>query len=203
MNFKEEMMFFEEIDSDNYFVYRSGNIPVLFTAPHTMIQHLETKVKLSEPYTKAIAFYMNKYVKAHCLVKIKDTGIDANVDNDDDFKKELLKVVKDNNIKLVIDLHGANEDREFDIEFGTLNNLSADYSTIRELEEAFNENGIMNIVHNDPFKGGAITRSLFFEKDVDVIQLEINRHLRNIDEIDNMKKLCDSLIKFINQYVTK
>lgn len=203
MDFKEEMIMFEESDSDNYFVYKSGEIPVLFTAPHTMIQHLETKIKLSEPFTKAIAFYMNKYVKAHCLVKIKDTGMDANVDNDDDFKKELLKVVKDNNIKLVIDLHGASEDREFDIEFGTLNNLSADYSTIKELEDAFKENGITNIVHNDPFKGGAITKSLFFEQDVDVIQLEINRHLRNIEEIDNMKMLCDSFINFINQYVNK
>ena len=45
-------------------------------------------------------------------------------------------------------------------EFGTLNNLSADYSTIKELEESFVENGISNINFNDPFKGGAITKGM-------------------------------------------
>ena len=34
-------------------------------------------------------------------------------------------------------MHGAKKDRKFDVELGTLNNLSSDYSTIIELKEAF------------------------------------------------------------------
>jgi len=177
-------------------------VPVLFTAAHTMKQILDNdNIKLSEPYTKAIALYLNKYCNTSYLIKIKDTGIDSNKDNNDEFKKELIKIVKENNIKLVIDLHGASKDRDFDVEFGTMNNLTADFSTIKELEEAFSENNITNIKHNDPFKGGAITQYLYNIEDVDVVQLEINKKYRDLENIDNLESLCKSLINFINQYV--
>jgi N-formylglutamate amidohydrolase len=98
-----------------------------------------------------------------------------------------------NNIKLVIDLHGSSKDKDFDIEFGTLNNLSADYSTIKELEESFKENNINNIKHNNPFKGGAITQYLYNKKDIDVIQLEINYKYRDYSNLD---------IKLENEYMS-
>lgn len=201
MIFKEEINNLENLNTDNDYVYKIGEVPILFTAVHTMNQTFETgKVKLSEPYTKAIGLYLNKYCNTSYLIKIKDTGIDSNRDNHDEFKDELIKIVKENNIKLVIDLHGASKDRDFDIEFGTLNNLTADFSTIKELEEAFYENGIKNIKHNEPFKGGAITQYLFNIKDVDVIQLEINRNFRNIDNSENLKLVCDALVSFVKQY---
>ena len=90
-------------------------------------------IKSSEPYTKAIALYLNKYFNVFSIVKINDTGLDSNRDNDDNYKKELMKIVKENNIKLVIDLHGASKERDFDVEFGTLNNLSIDFSTFTVL----------------------------------------------------------------------
>jgi N-formylglutamate amidohydrolase len=156
--------------------------------------------KLKEPYTKAIALYLNKYCNAYAIVKNNDTGIDSNKNNYDDYNVELRRLIKDNNIKLVIDLHGASKDREFDVEFGTLNNLSADYSTIRELEEAFIKNGINNINHNDPFKGGAITQGIYALNDVDVIQIEINAKYRDHNNIEELEKLIESLQNFIKKY---
>jgi len=201
MNFKTIINDLEKSIFDDDYIIKDGSIPILFTAPHTMDQLREDgTVKVSEPYTKAIALYLNKYCNVHCMIKIKDTGLDANRDNHDNFKKELLEYVKNNNIKLVIDLHGANINRDFDVEFGTLNNLSADFSTIKELEESFIENGISNIEQNDPFKGGAITQYLYNFKDIDVIQLEINKRYRDSSNIDNLERLVNSLINFINQY---
>lgn len=188
---------YKEFDTD--YISFKGKIPILFTAPHTMKQLREDgSIKLNEPYTKGIALYLNKYCNVNCMVKLKDTGIDSNNDNYDEFKTEIKRFVKDNNIKLVIDLHGASNNNSFDVEFGTMNNLSSDFSTVRELEEAFTENGITNIKYNDPFKGGAITRSLY-ELDVDVIQIEINSNFRQND-INNLKVLCDSFESFIKQY---
>ena len=157
-------------------------------------------VKLSEPYTKAIALYLNKYFSVNSMIKINDTGLDANRDNRDEFKIELLRFIKDNNIKLVIDLHGSDKTRDFDIEFGTLNNLSAEFSTIKELEEAFTENGISNVIHNDPFKGGAITEYVYGLKDVDVIQVEINGKYRDYNNMEELEKLLTSVENFIKQY---
>ena len=201
MDFKEEINKLERIIYDKDYIIKKGRIPILFTAPHAMKQVREDgTIKAGEPYTKAIALYLNKYFDVNCMIKTKDTGLDANRDNRDEFKTELLRFIKDNNIKLVIDLHGSDKDRGFDIEFGTLNNLSADYSTIKELEEAFIENGISNIKHNDPFTGGAITQYIYTLKDVEVIQLEINREYRSNKNIDKLERLCKSLEFFINEY---
>lgn len=37
-----------------------------------MIQYLEERVKLNEPYTKAIALYLNKYCDVNFIIKIND-----------------------------------------------------------------------------------------------------------------------------------
>ena len=170
MDFKQEINELEMFNCCDDFVFYKGKIPILFSAPHTMRQKKEDgSIKSSEPYTKAIALYLNKYFNVFSIVKINDTGLDSNRDNDDNYKKELMKIVKENNIKLVIDLHGASKERDFDVEFGTLNNLSIDFSTIKELEDAFKENGIKNVLYNVPFKGGAITQYLYGINDIDVV----------------------------------
>ena len=134
MNFNDEINRLESLEFSEDYIIKKGSIPILFTAPHTMEQVSGDGVKkLSEPYTKAIALYLNKYFDVNAIVKINDTGSDSNKDNRDEFKKELIRFVKDNNIRLVIDLHGSSIDRDFDVEFGTMNNLSADYSTVKEL----------------------------------------------------------------------
>lgn len=201
MNFDDEINRLESLEFNEDYIIKKGSIPILFTAPHTMEQVSTDGVKkLSEPYTKAIALYLNKYFDVNTMVKINDTGSDSNKDNRDEFKRELIRFVKDNNIRLVIDLHGSSIDRDFDVEFGTMNNLSADYSTIKELSEAFTENGITNVKYNDPFKGGAITQYLYGIQDVDVIQIEINRRFRDYNNLDNINKLCNCFEKFIKQY---
>lgn len=201
MNFDDEINRLESLEFNEDYIIKKGSIPILFTAPHTMEQVSSDGVKkLSEPYTKAIALYLNKYFDVNIMVKINDTGNDSNRDNRDEFKRELIRFVKDNNIRLVIDLHGSSIDRDFDVEFGTMNNLSADYSTVKELSESFTENGITNVKYNDPFKGGAITQYLYGIQDVDVIQIEINRRFRDYNNLDNINKLCNCFEKFIKQY---
>ena len=201
MNFSDEINALELLEYDSDYVIKKGGIPILFTAAHTMEQVREDgSIKLKEPYTKAIALYLNKYFNINAMIKVKDTGEDSNRDNRDEFKTELLRFIRNNDIKLVIDLHGARSDHDFDVEFGTMNNLSASYSTIKELQEAFTENGIKNVSHNDPFIGGAITQYIYGIKDVDVIQIEINKKYRDYSNIDELEKLINSFKNFINQY---
>lgn len=200
MDFKEIINNFEN-EQDETFSYKLGDLPILITAPHTMEQiKKDGTIKLAEPYTKSIAKYISNKTNCSYLIKTKDTMIDANATEEDEFKRLLLKIVNEKNIKLVLDLHGASREREFDVELGTLNNLSADFSTIYELKEAFIEKGIYNIKINTPFKGGGITQYIYGKTDIDVIQIEINRNYRDVDIIDNIEKLCIALINFIIQY---
>lgn len=201
MQFKDEMLNYESSNYNTPYIIKIGLLPVILTAPHTIKQLKENgTIKLPEPFTKAIAMYIANKLDTSFLIKTKDTGVDANSDNKEDFKETLLQIIKSQNIKLLIDIHGSKKERDFDIEFGTLNNLSADNSTLKALEEAFNEQGIKHIVYNEPFKGGGITKYIYGNTDIDVIQIEINQKFRDIDNIDNLKKLCDSLITFIKQY---
>ncbi len=201
MQFKDVMLNYEYSNYNTPYIMKIGLFPVIITAPHTMKQiKKDGSIKLSEPFTKAIAQYVANNLNTSFLIKIKDTGIDANSENKEDFKGMLLQVIKTQNIKLLIDIHGSKKERNFDIEFGTLNNLSADYSTVKELEDAFKEHGINNIIYNEPFKGGGITKFIYGNTDIDVIQIEINQKFRDINNIDNLKKVCDSLIAFIRQY---
>lgn len=202
MNFENKIREFEEINGLFDYLLIEGVVPVLVTAPHTMKQVRDDgSIKYEEPFTKAIALYLNDICKCSCLIKTKDTGLDSNRDNHDEFKDTLINYVNDNNIRLVIDLHGADHNRDFDVEFGTMNNLTADVTTLKELEEAFKHNGIDNIEYNNPFKGGAITQYLYNIRDVEVIQLEINGRFRDYKHIVDLGNLCQSLIYFIEQYV--
>lgn len=202
MDFYNEILELENKEFDDIMIFKIGSIPVLFTAPHTMEQvHRDGYIKNSEPFSKAIALYLNKKCDSSYLIKIKDTGLDSNRDNHDEFKKLLFDIVKENDIKLVIDLHGADHNRDFDVEFGTMNNLFVDYTTLKELEEAFVHNGIVNIKYNEPFRGGAITQYLYNIKDVDVIQIEINGRYRDINHLDELENLCNAIIYFVKEYV--
>lgn len=202
-NFKSEILNLEnEVDNQDILV-KEGMYPILVTSVHSMVQVKDDgNIKLNEPYTKAIAKYLSKNEKIGYFIKNKDTGEDSNHTDDDEFKKLLIDYINKNDIKLVIDLHGASESRPFDIELGTLNNLSADFSTIMELKEAFQENGISNIDINDPFKGGKVTQSVFFNTNAEVIQIEINKKYRDIENIENIEKVCTSISNFIKQYIS-
>lgn len=201
MSFVDEINYLEHLESKDNYIICNGKIPILFSAPHT-ITHIKENgsIKLSEPYTKAVALYLNKYFDTFAIIKNVNDGLDSNRDNNDTYKKELINLIKENDIKIVIDLHGASIERNFDVELGTLNNLSADFSTIRELEETFKENDILEVVNNDPFKGGAITQYIYNLKDVDIIQVEINGKYRDSNNLELLKKIIESLSNFIKQY---
>ena len=71
MDFKQEINELEKYLTENNFEIKTGSVPILFSAPHTMIQtHHDGTVKLSEPYTKAISLYLNKYDKRQTCSKL-------------------------------------------------------------------------------------------------------------------------------------
>jgi len=204
MNFKEQIIELEQDITSDIYLLKEGIVPIVITAVHTMPQkRANGRFKLNEPFTKAITKYVSNQVGASYFIKIKDNGIETNCAPMDEFKHKLLNYVKDNNIKLVLDIHGAKKERAYDVEVGTLNHLSAKEETIASLVNSFKKNNILNIVHNESFKGGGITKTIYGNTNTEVIQMEINKKYRNLDDIDNMKKICDALIEFINIYNNK
>lgn len=203
MTFKEEIDKLENSKTESTYLVKKGTVPIILTAAHTMKQRKKDgTIKLNEPFTKAIAKYVSNKTDCSYLIKQKATKIDSNCEEIDDFKLLLEKLINEYGIKLLIDIHGASSKRKFDVELGTLNNLSVRQSTIRNLRNSFFENGIYEIVLNEPFKGGGITKYIFGKTEIDVIQIEINGKYRNINNAENMERICNALIKFIRKYVS-
>lgn len=86
----------ENFDNNEDYIINKGKLPIILTAPHTMQQIKEdNSIKLSEPYTKAIVLYISNKLNCSSLIKLKDTGIDSNSDNIDDFKLILKDLIKE------------------------------------------------------------------------------------------------------------
>lgn len=202
MDFKEKILYYEFDDKDSLYTAKEGKTKVLLTAVHTYTQDNKTKYKKSELFTGAIAKYVSEITNCYYYIKQMDNGIDSNSNKDDIFKAELISIIKENDIKLVIDIHGAKKQHDFDIEIGTLDNKTIEKSILKKLEVEFNKLGIDNIKYNNPFKGGGITKCVHSNTDIDVFQMEINGKYRSNNNIDNVEKICKSLINFIkNNYI--
>jgi len=200
MDFEKELMTYEK--NVQIFSYKSkqGKTPIMFTAVHTVQQLKEDSIKYSEPFTAAICQYVANKINGNYLIKSIDNGVDSNSLIVDDFKEVLLKYINDNNIKLLIDLHGAKASHNFDVEFGTLSNLTVDLTTQNTLIDYLKEHGIENVVMNNPFKGGGITKYIFENTGIDIIQIEINQRLRNKNKLQECEKLCNALTEFAKKY---
>ena len=88
MQFNDEINELENMNIESDFIILKGDVPILFSAPHTMLQKREDgTLKYNESYTKAILLYLNKHFKTYAIIKNNDTGIDSNRDNYDKYTK--------------------------------------------------------------------------------------------------------------------
>lgn len=187
-----------EHDDDNTYEIKKGKKSVIITSAHGINQkRRNNKFKLAEPYTRGIAKYVSKKTDCYYLIKNEDTGTDPNKINRDDFKIILDDLISKNKIKMMLDLHGAKKERDFDIEIGTLDGKMVRQETINKLVNCLEEAGINNIALDDPFKGGQISQTIRNNMGIECIQLEINYNYRNIRKIKNLKKICGALVRFI------
>ena len=195
-SFSAEIKKCERDYSDTYDI-KKGSVPIVITSAHGIEQKKRGGfLKLAEPYTRGIARYVGRKSDCYYLIKNEDTGVDPNKHNGDEFKAILCDLVNKNHIKVLIDLHGAKKERDFDVEIGTMNDKTASGTTVNALTECLKKNGINNITLNDPFKGGDIIRTVSDKTGIECIQLEINNNYRNIRKIKNLKRICKALIMF-------
>lgn len=188
-----------EIDKRDTYDIKIGKIPVILTAAHGIEQKKRSgEIKFAEPMTRGIAKYVNKKTGCFYLIKNEDTGADPNKKNNDEFKDILLSIIEKNHIRLLIDLHGAKKERAFDVEIGTLEGKSANAKIVGALVDCLQKNGVAKIAFNEPFKGGFITRTIYENCGINCIQLEINGNYRSLRKINNLKKICNALIDFVD-----
>lgn len=191
-----------KLKKEKSFKIIKGNIPIIFSAPHC-VEHLRNgKIRSAEGETGAIVQILAEKTNCYAIYKTYNNNDDANYDIEGNtYKAELADTIKKYNIKLLIDIHGAKDEHDFNIEIGTddSKNINDQY-IVDSLKNCFKNYEITNIAENIVFKANSIrtiSKYIHEKADISCIQLEISGRYRYIKNIEGLNKLINSLIDFV------
>ena len=189
-------------DDDNFYIKGANN--VLISCPHAVPQTRLGKLKVAEIGTLSFGYFLAQQTDSHYIVKTKNNFDDANFDAVSVYRENIKKIVKENNIKYILDIHGLSKNHEIDLNFGTHHgeNIKNDTMLFEKLIESVKNDFFYSI--DNPYSGGYGTISGCFSKEFDVwtLQVEINCSITN--EQKNIKKLnllLTEFVDFINQNI--
>jgi len=198
---------YDGISNESY-IYNKGKIPILVSAPHTVMQINKNCTKFPDKFTGGIALLLCELTDCHVIVKATNDGIDPNNTDSgvyDCYKEKIIDIIKTENIKILIDLHGLRNDRETDIDIITHHGMTIghDKSIIAKLKKSLIENDILNLSEDKYYFAESekvIVHKIWNVLKVPSIELEINWNYRNPCEPNNLIKIVNSLEDFIVNY---
>ena len=180
----------------------NGSLPIILSAPHAVRQLRENKIKSAEGETGAIVQILAKETGCYAIYKTYNNDDDANYDLDSKYKKELSKIIETENIKLLLDIHGAKNEHDFNIEICTDDGENINYNKelVYSLKKCFEKEKIDKITENTIFKANSIrtiSKYIHEETNIPCIQLEITGRYRYIENLEGIQKLLNSLKEYI------
>lgn len=110
-------------ETEPEFLYETGKIPILISAPHGAV-HTRISDKEEDEYTAGIARLIGRKTEAHVLYARRKSKTDPNANPDAPYKAVLQQIVGENAIRFVMDLHGANSKSDFGVAIGTMRGKS-------------------------------------------------------------------------------
>ncbi len=186
-------------------IYVKGEAPILISAPHASVHERMGKLKRQEFFTGAVSIIIHSLTDCHTLYTNRVLKLDPNFYDDSSFKIKLAEIVKANDIKFLIDLHGTGPEREHDIYPGVGVNkefLLGSNDCLEELENAalLNEISIGSLDVFPAAKQMTVTKYAARVLQVPSVQIEINRRLR---EPEKTPEDFIKLIKFLRDFIEK
>lgn len=183
-------------------VILSGENNILISAPHGVSQVRLGRLKFKEIGSITTALYLYNNTDCYLIAKTKNNNDDANFDNISRYKNSIKDLIKNNNIKYIIDIHGLSDKREFDINLGTHlgKNIEINPAVFNILQSDLKENGF-SVSIDQPFMAGSNTISGSLKNEFQYIwtlQVEINSRITNKKEnFIRYSLLLDLLINWI------
>ncbi|MBM7614075.1 hypothetical protein [Alkaliphilus hydrothermalis] len=185
------------------FQYIEGNIPVILSAPHTVRQIRNGTHKKADIFTGSLGIILQELTNCHLIYRTYTGKGDANRDIECPYKAQLMKKITDNNILYLIDLHGMGENREFDIDIGTLRGKSIETSLEKIILNSFFSFNIKDVRFDylfDADKEGTVTNTIWNNLSINSFQIEINAIYRNLKVKKNHPNFL-RLIRSIEQLI--
>ncbi len=167
------------IESHNHsFEIINGELPIMISAPHSVSQTRNNKIKVAEPATGILAKMLHDELNCPIIYKTMNCHDDANYDKKSPYKDALLEYINNHHIMFLIDLHQLSPTRDIIIDIGTggfknINNI--DFINI--FLKAFSKQNIGIIQVDKPFKASmpyTISSYIASRTGIPCLQLEIN-----------------------------
>jgi predicted component of type VI protein secretion system len=175
----------------DYFGYIKGHIPILISAPHGAKHYRlsERRWKGEDAYTSSFAIKLGELTGAYVVYARNKSNEDPNSDIHCRYKDFLRRVVEENGIKFIVDIHGASRDRKFKIDVGIMDNLTERSScpTFKPvIERAFRDFDEGTFNKHFSAKGlGTITYFARNDLGIEAAQFEINALYRIMESRSN------------------
>ncbi len=175
---------------------------VLLTAPHNVAHIREGAIKPADICTGFIAEALHNLTGVPIMI-LREESRDPNFYDDVQFKIDLGQYISDHpRLLLVIDIHGADRSRPFDVDIGDMygKSLIHDATISTQIEKIMIQHGIINISHNFFSASHQQTVTKFVANHgVDAVQLEINREYRCEDE-EKTEQLLSAMEEIVKKY---
>ena len=200
-----------DIQNQNFSIFKilKNRSKIMISAPHSVKHIREWEILPQDLLTWWLALYLWKRLNLPVIYstsyKVWDPNFDENKKSE--YKQALAKYVKENDIKFLIDLHGCWSFRDSSIELGTWweenSNLLWRIDILNTIETSL-KNSLKSYIQHT---GKPITKNTIFpaskettisafvskEYKIPTIQIEINKELRDINNLKNISLLINSL----------
>lgn len=161
-----------------WFESRSGTQQVIVSAPHATKPFRDGKYRFSDgPGTAALAQSLHTICGVSVINTIRDSPSDPNYYDDNDYKRELARLIAEQRPALVLDIHGSHPSRPYDVDFGTMDGayLLGQEELVASLAAHLREEGLTNLSDNRFAASENDTITKFASRlHVPAIQLEIS-----------------------------
>nr|WP_245723220.1 N-formylglutamate amidohydrolase [Natribacillus halophilus] len=189
-----------DAESQISFAEGSDDSNVLISAPHTTTLIRENETREAEVYTGSLALLIQAFTGAHVIYNVHE-GEDHNYIVGGDYKEKIGDIIKDHNIEIVIDLHGADQRRDFALDIGSNEGETVSDEQLDKLIYILESQGIHDVYENETFSAsgeGTITRHTWEHYDTEAMQLEIHRDYRNPrGDLESYAQMLKSLVFFV------
>ena len=184
-------------------IFKQTNSSVLISAPHGVPQTRLGRLKVAEIGSIPMAAIFAQNTNSNLLIKTKNNHDDANYDTDCEYRKTLAEIIKKQNIKYLIDIHGLAKFRPCDINLGCKfsQNTKPNQKLFLSLKSAL-ESADFTVFVDEPFCAGPKTISGYFAKNFNIwtVQIEINCDITNNPKnISKHNLLLNTLTDWFNR----
>lgn len=176
-----------KISKDNFKII-DNSVPILLSAPHAVKQFRESyrdNLKPADMNTGGIVEYLCGSCECNGIIRTFYKKDDPNYYADKNsikYRNKICKIVKSKKIRLLLDIHGCNNNREYDIYIGTnkKRNLCSDRVICNKLCECLIKTGAKIVVDKElcASKKNNICKEVAAKMNIPCIQIEIRKEWR-------------------------